>query len=268
MRLFCTCCVLFSFLSVLGCKEKEVPLNEQLLGSWIQADELTYIGVHLNPEGMWDSNVKIANPRSRIVAFKGNASGTWYVQEKQLVMAVVESTIEKAWKKDKIYSFQLGEILPSRILLTSSKGKQIEWEREAVAAPDGQEPDSVISMAPIAVNLDKISSNTKDSYLCVKMKLLLKELMPGSPVPVMHPRVRDAAVLFLSSLIYDKVRNFEALNVQKEALLKALNPYLSGAIKEIELEDVLIATSPEKVEEFCMKFAPSAEEETPGEEEE
>ncbi len=243
-----------------------MPLDEQLLGSWIQEDEITYIGIHLNPEGMWDSNVKIANPRSRIVAFKGNASGTWYVQEKKLVMTVTDSSIEKIWKKDGIYSFLVGEVLASRISLQNARGKEIQWEREGMQNQVSEEADNVISMAPIAVNLDKISSNTKDSYLCVKIKILLKELMPGTPVPSMHPKIRDAAVLFLSSLIYDQVRNFDAMDRQKEALVNVLNPYLDGAIKQIDLEDVLIATSWEKVEEFLMKFAVAPPEPPPAEE--
>ncbi len=241
-----------------------MALDEQLLGNWIQANETRYIEIQLAPEGMWSSHVKIANPSSKIVAFKGEASGTWYVQEKQLTMTVAESTIEKVWGKNSIYSFAVEDILASRLVLKNAEGKEVQWEKETPdqKALEGTSP--VLDMAPIAVNLNKISSNTKDSYLCVKISIVLKELMPGVPPPVIHPRIREAAIIFFSSLIHDQVKNFDEVNVQKEALVKVLNPYLDGGIKEIDLKKIMISPSYEKVEEFLMDFsqepAPAAEE--------
>ncbi len=205
---------------------------------------------------MWSSHVKIANPRSKIIALKGDASGTWYVQEKQLTMTAAESDIEKVWSKNRIYSFHIQEILANAILLTNEEGKIIQWEKETQDKKTEENAALILSMAPIAVNLDKLSSNTKDRYICVKINIFLKELMPGVPPPVMHPRIREAAVLFFSSLIHDQVRNFDQVQLQKKALVNVLNPYLDGAIKEIDLEKILITTSHEKVEEFLMEFAP------------
>ncbi len=256
MKFFLTICFSLALLLFCGCGDKEASLEEQLQGRWIQSDESRYIQIQLDPEGMWSSHVKIANPRSRIIDSKGDASGTWYVQEKQLTMTAAESDIEKVWKKNTIYSFDIQEVLANAILLINGKGKTLQWEKETPGKNPEQDSASVLSMAPIAVNLDKISSNTKDSYLCVKMKIALKELMPGVPVPVMHPRIREAAVLFFSSLIHDQVRTFDLIELQKKALVKVLNPYLDGAIKEIDLEKILITSSHEKVEEFLMEFAP------------
>ncbi len=235
-------------------------MDEQLLGSWIQSDEIRYIEIQLAPEGMWSSHVKIANPRSKIVAFKGEASGTWYVQEKQLTMTVEESTIEKVWGKNTIYSFSVEDILANSIILKNSEGKDLQWAKETPDQKAVNEVSAVLSMEPIAVNLNKISSNTKDSYLCVKIDIVLKELMPGVPAPVMHPRIREAAVLFFSSLIHDQVSNFDQVNVQKQALLKILNPYLDGAIKEIDLKKIMITPVYEKAEEFLVEFSQESEE--------
>ncbi len=255
MKFFTTICLFIALLFPCGCGEKTVPLDEQLLGNWIQSNETRYIEIQLAPEGMWSSHVKIANPRSKIVAFKGDASGTWYVQEKQLTMTVVESTIEKVWGKNSIYSFSVEDILASRILLKNAEEKELQWEKETPDQKALEEVSPVLSMAPIAVNLNKISSNTKDSYLCVKIDIVLKELMPGVPPPVMHPRIREASVIFFSSLIHDQVRTFDEVNVQKKALLKVLNPYLHGAIKEIDLKKVMVTSSYEKVDEFLMDFS-------------
>ena len=103
------------------------------------------------------------------------------------------------------------------------------------------------------INLNKNRSNTQDRYLCLNMNLVLKELMPDQQIPVMHPKAREAAILFLSSLVYEDVKDFDQVKRQKSKLVDVLNPYMQDFIKDIEIEHVIISTTIEKVEEFIIE---------------
>jgi hypothetical protein len=95
----------------------------------------------------------------------------------------------------------------------------------------------------------------------MNMHMVLKELMPDQEVPKFHPRARDAAILFLSSLVYGDVENFDKIKAQKKKLVDVLNPYMEGFIKDIEIEHVIIATSVTKVEEFIIEHTIGKEDE-------
>jgi hypothetical protein len=77
--------------------------------------------------------------------------------------------------------------------------------------------------------------------------------MPDQQVPAIHPKAREAAILFLSSLVYEDVKDFDRVKRQREKLVDVLNPYMEGVIKDIEIEHVIISTTIEKVEEFMIE---------------
>ena len=120
-------------------------------------------------------------------------------------------------------------------------------------------------MEPIAVNLNKNRSNTQDRYLCLKMNMVLKELMPDQKIPAMHPKAREAAIIFLSSLVYGDVKDFDQVKIQRTKLVDVLNPYMEGFIKDIEIEHVIISTTIEKVEEFIIEHTMGLASEAEGE---
>lgn len=111
-------------------------------------------------------------------------------------------------------------------------------------------------MAPVVVNLNKNRSNDKDRYLCLKMNMIFKELMPGQKIPPLHPKVHDSIIIFFSSLVYEDVKNFDDLSARSATLVQLLNPYMEGMIKEIAVENVILASDMDRVEEFIIEHTP------------
>ena len=273
---------LCGFLSLLilataqGCGEKEKKAEELVIGNWTQYRNRAYILLIINPKGTWDSSVRIADVTSKIVSSKGTAKGSWHMEEGQLIFTVVESNIEEIWEKNDTSFFEIVELGERVMLLKEESGRVAKWQKTGAKKGEEGGPVAVtVPMAPYAVNLNKNSSNSPDRYLCLNMSLKLKELMPDQKIPKFHPRARDAAILFLSSLIYDDVENFDRIKEQQDKLADVLNPYMEGFIKEVAIEQVVVATSIGKVEEFLIehtmgkddnKAEPGAEE-TEGEKE-
>ena len=243
------------FIGLAGCGEKEKTDAELVLGNWTQYRNRAYILLIINPKGTWNSSVRIADVTSKIVKSKGNAGGSWHMEEGQLIFTVVESDIEEIWEKNDTGFFEIVELGERLMILKEENGRVGEWKKTGGKKGETPEGDvaQVIPMKPYAVNLNKHSSNAKDRYLCLNMNLVLKELMPDQEVPKFHPRARDAAILFLSSLVYGDVENFEKIKVQKAKLVDVLNPYMEGFIKDIEIDHVIIASSVAKVEEFIIE---------------
>lgn len=258
---FCVFLIIFFVFPLAGCSKEERGKKNLAVGNWAQYRNRAYILLITNPKGTWQSSVRISDATSKIVASKGDAQGSWYMEEGQLIFTVTESNIEKIWKKNSTHFFEIVELSENLMLLKEESGRVAEWRKtnpkRARNAVD--EMATAISMKPIAVNLNKIRSNTQNRYLCLKMEMVLKELMPDQEIPVIHPRAREAAIIFLSSLIYNDVKNFEQVKIQKSKLVEVLNPYMEGFIKDIEITHVIISTTMEKVEEFLLEHTSTPE---------
>jgi flagellar basal body-associated protein FliL len=244
-----------------GCGDKNAADKEMVFGNWTHYRNRAYILLSINPKGSWQSSVRIADVTSKIVANKGDAEGTWHLQGNQLMFTVMESSIENVWEKNNTYVFDVVELTDQRMLLQEENQRVEKWEKTRAKKP-GEEPENiavVIPMAPLAVNLNKISSGAPDRYLCLNMELALKELMPGQQVPRLHPRAKEALLLFLSSLIHSDVEDFDKVKAQKSRLVEVLNPYMDGVIKDINIKRVIVSTSMERVEEFIIEHTIGAE---------
>jgi len=246
---------LFLIPGILGCGEKEKSKDELVLGNWTQYRNRAYIFLVISPKGTWNSSVRIADATSRIVSTRGSANGSWHMEEGQLIFTVVESDIQEVWEKNDTSFFEIVELGDRLMLLKEETGRVGEWKKTGGNKGSAAEGDltQVIHMAPLAVNLNKNSSNAKDRYLCLNLSLVLKELMPDQEIPTLHPRARDAANMFLSSLVYGDVENFDQIKIQKKKLVDVLNPYMNEFIADIKIEHVIIASSMAKVEEFIIE---------------
>ena len=267
------CAVMFMvFVGIAGCggDGKEKQNMDLVLGNWVYSSNRTYILTVIDMKGTWTSAVKISDVTSKIVASRGKASGTWHLDEGQLIFNVMASDIDNMWEKDGTYFYKVLELGKQLMVLEGENGRREEWKKTIPKkAKAGQGPvNSIVGMAPYAVNMDKLSSNTQDRYLCLSMHLALKELMPEEPVPKFHPRARDAVIMFLASLTYDSVSDFDRLKVQKEKIKDIINPYMEGLIEEVVIDHVVIATSADKVEEFIIEHTAAPAPETPAEGEE
>lgn len=246
---------LLILVTALGCGEKEKKAAELVLGNWTQYRNRAYILLIINPKGTWESSVRIADVTSKIVSSKGSAKGSWHMEEGQLIFTVVESDIEEIWEKNDTSFFEIVELGERMMLLKEESGRVGEWQKTGTGkkGEDGGPVAVTIPMAPYAVNLNKNSSNVPDRYLCLDMSLKLKELMPDQKIPKFHPRAREAAVIFLSALVYEDVENFDRMKEQQAKLVDVLNPYMEGFIKEVDINQVIVASSIGKVEEFIIE---------------
>ncbi len=269
------CAVIFMVFagSIAGCGgEKEKKDADLILGNWIHYKNRAYILIVIDMKGTWSSSVRIADVTSKIVDSKGTAGGTWHLEEEQLIFTVDRSDIENIWETNETRFYKILELSDHLMVLERENGRKEEWKKtiRQKGKDDTSTVNTIVSMAPYAVNLDRHSSNAQDRYLCLSMHLELMELMPEQPVPQFHPRARDAAIMYLSSLTYEDVSDFDRIKGQREKVKEALNPYMDGLIKDVVIDHVVIAVSAAKVEEFVIEHTavPTKEETAEGEGEE
>ncbi len=260
---FAVICVILLVALGAGCggDDKKKSDKDIIPGNWVNHKNRAYILVAMDIKGTWTSSVRIADVTSKIVNSRGTASGTWHMEEGQLILTVMASDIEDIWAKNDTCFYKVLEIEPNRMLLEDEKGRQGEWTKAVHAQKTGAaEINPVISMAPYAVNLEKHSSNTDDRYLCINIHLELMELMPDQPVPQFHPRARDAVITYLSSLTYDDVSDYERVKIQKEKLKDVVNPYMDGLVKELVIDHVVIVSTAAQVEAFIIEHTGASDE--------
>jgi len=263
-RISCFFLILIMAFSLTSCGEKEKEAEELVVGNWVQHRNQAYILLIVSPVGNWNSSVRIADATSKIVKSKGDAKGVWHMEEGQLIFTTTDSSIEDIWEKNDTSFFEIIELGEQIMRLKEETGRVVEWNKTNPKKSSDLESgiSLTIPMDPIAVNLNKNRSNAQDRYLCLNMSLVLKELMPDQKIPAIHPKAREAAIIFLSSLVYENVKDFERLKLQRAKLVDILNPYMEGFIKDIEIEHVIISTTMEKVEEFIIEHTMTREKET------
>ena len=239
----------------IGCGSKEKDQKELAVGNWTQFRNRAYILLITSPKGEWSSSVRIADATSKIVKSKGDAKGTWDLENGQIIFTVIESGIEKIWKKNDSAFFDIVELTESRMQLKDGAGRTIVWKKTnpKTAAGSVQKLEQRIPMGPVVVNLNKNRSNDKDRYLCLNLSLGLKELMPDQKIPSIHPKAREAVLIFLSSLDFNDVKDFDRIKQQGRKLVDVLNPYMEGFIQEVIIEHVIVATDADKVDEFIIE---------------
>ena len=236
-----------------------------VVGNWVQSRNQAYILWIASPTGEWKSSVKIPDATGKIVKSRGSAMGTWHVEEGQMIITVIESDVENVWEKNATSFFDIVELTEIKMQLEEESGHIALWKKTITQkTATAENLQSIIPMGPVAVNLDKNRTHDKNRYLCLNMNLILEEMMPEEKLPVIHPRAREAVLIFLSSLVFDNVKDFTSIKKQNKNLVAVLNPYMDSSIKEIKIEHVIVTTDPDKVEEFIIEHtivgSPPAEE--------
>ena len=248
-------CVFFvGLLFYQGCSDKN-NIDEKLMGGWFRKSVNKYIRLSLNPQNKWSASVKVADVTTRIIEVKGKASGSWHMEDGSLVMTVVESNIRDVFEKNKTSFYTIEELTDKVMTLENSVGRLMTWQSTSpeTQGGDGEGIFRVIDMEPIAVNLNKIRSHDKDRYLCLNLKVELKELMPGTEIPEIHPKAREAVILYLSSLVYKDVHELDKVKNLQGSLKKILTPYLNGFVEKVKIDHVIISSTMDKVEEFMIE---------------
>jgi hypothetical protein len=241
--------------SLTGCGERKKTQNELAVGNWTQLRNRAYILLITSPKGEWNSSVRISDVTSKIVKSKGNAKGTWHIEQDQMIFTVLESDIEEAWKKNITIFFDIVGLMENEMQLKDEFGRIFVWKKTNVhkAAIVENSLEIILPMGPVVVNLNKNRSNDKDRYLCLNLNIVFKDLMPDQEIPPIHPKAREAAIIFFSSLVFNDVKSFDRIKEKSRKLVDVLNPYMEGFIKEIVIEHVIVATEIDKVEEFIIE---------------
>jgi hypothetical protein len=244
-----------SLVSLTGCGERKKTQNELAVGNWTQLRNRAYILLITSPKGEWNSSVRISDVTSKIVKSKGNAKGTWHIEQDQMIFTVLESDIEEAWKKNITIFFDIVGLMENEMQLKDEFGRIFVWKKTNVhkAAIVENSLEIILPMGPVVVNLNKNRSNDKDRYLCLNLNIVFKDLMPDQEIPPIHPKAREAAIIFFSSLVFNDVKSFDRIKEKSRKLVDVLNPYMEGFIKEIVIEHVIVATEIDKVEEFIIE---------------
>ncbi|MFO7751980.1 MAG: flagellar basal body-associated FliL family protein [Desulfobacteraceae bacterium] len=237
-----------------GCGDRE-KTDEKILGGWIQKSGNKYIFLSLQSGNTWSASVKIADVTTRIIEVRGKASGNWHLDGDSLVLTVVESNISDVFEKNNTSFFTIVNITDTQMELENSVGRVVTWKSSSSDAQkgSGEGVSEVIEMDPVAVNLNKNRSHDKDRYLCLNLEIVLKELLPGTSIPEIHPRAREALIIYLSSLVYNDVRNMDRVKELQGQLKMILDPYLNGFVEEVKIDHVIISSTMDKVEEFIIE---------------
>ncbi len=269
---------LLLFIGVVGCnddeaddsKQQTTPVQELLLGSWSRYNNRVYTLLIIRAMGNWSSDFRVEGATSKIVERKGEATGTWKLEDNHLIMTVLTSQMEDVWPLGE-FPLEIIEIDKRSVTLKYPNSRLITWKKARVEKekksddPNSKTINPVIPMKPIVVNLNKISSNDKDRYLCLALDLHLEEMEITTPIPKLHPRAWDATILYLSSLMYNDVKTFDEMKIVTERLTKILNPYLDGLLVEVASTHVMVSSSMDKVDEFLIEHLPPPTLETPEE---
>ena len=258
-RFFCflTCfsLILLYLICLTGCA-KEPEVSEMILGGWTNQSGNAYAYFKIKMEGKWEASVKIADFSSKIIGVKGKASGQWHIEDNSLILTVFESNINKVFKKNTTSFFEIVKLNDKTMELMDTYGQIIIWK---AVQPQGKKGDinsiNTIRMAPFTVNLNKLRSHDKDRYLCMNLQLVLKEYMPGTQLPQIQPKAREAVIVYLSSLVYKDVKSLDQVKGLQEKLKTILNPYSGDMIDKVEIDHVIISSTIERVEEFLIEHS-------------
>lgn len=241
-----------------GCGKKGKPKIELVEGNWSLKKNGDIFSLATSSKGEWQYSVKTPDLTFRIYRPKGDAKGTWAVEKNQILFSVTESDLKNAWEKGKTTAYDVVELTENRMQLKDEQGVVELWEKNAAdhAAGGHQALDRALPAPPIVVNLNKTRQTEKDKFLYLKLSYVLYDLMPGREVPTVHPKVVDATIVFFSSLSYDDVKDLASIKAQCQKLVQILNPHMEGALKEIDVENILVASTIEKVDEFLKSQSP------------
>ncbi len=259
--------MIFCMSSFYSCKSETEKNKEQIAGIWEVKSPNIVKTMTLNIDGTFETQVVITEEESELIMNKGDIRGKWNLREKEFKLDIefVTKTIEKdlGWKVNKpvVYTFDSVSLKKMKFL---SKNKKYEWKRlvDPVTKEAIDSKDILIDLKPIAVNLYKDRIRGKERFLCLHYKLCFEDVddidyiissTKKEFVHVfyeLHPRVRDAVIMYLSSLTFKEVKTFAKSRKMNKQLKKILNHYLNNKLKTLEIDRIVVASSKDGVNDF------------------
>jgi flagellar basal body-associated protein FliL len=133
-------------------------------------------------------------------------------------------------------------------------GKETLYKRIRSQKQGQEKIVQTIKLEPIIVNLNKGEVLVKDRFLCLYLELIQE---PPSGQSRVHPRVREALIMHLSSLTYPEVNTYRKLNRLSGELIDLINPYMGGTVKDLVIQNVVVTADEAAVQEFLALFDPA-----------
>ncbi len=242
----------FIILLIGGCS-KEATVEEKLFGSWTFQKKNVYTVLLFHANKNFTSDRRISNKYSQVVEKTDKVTGQWRVEEGGLYLTANQTIPDGTWEKGVEKQFEILKIDSDSLHLKTPSEKIIKWYRIKGAKKKDNTIESLetlIGVGPIVVNLTKDKARNKDRYLCIDMELILDPLDSENQVLKLHPRIREVAIFYLSSLTYRQVNKMDKISSVRDNLLNILNPYMNGQIKEINVKHIIVTSRKEIVDDF------------------
>lgn len=261
---FLICVLLFS--GGYGCSKEDAPADGRFIGTWRMKKGKGHKDLTFLADGTWQSKVRKEGSKSGKEKAKDEEFlGAWVVVGGVLNMTATQAKVGNEWIVGETISFTIIEITESKMQIKKPDGTIEIWAKIIKQQAEGKErPAIVLPVKPFVVNLSKEKPVSKERYLCIELKLILKPseekvIAPGeekvvAPLPKLHPKVKEAMIFHLSSLTYSEINTMDKLGAVRNMLLQIINPYAKNQIESISIQNITVTSQWKSVEAFFSHY--------------
>ncbi|TWI74392.1 flagellar basal body-associated protein FliL [Desulfobotulus alkaliphilus] len=265
MRLFFRAVLILFLAGLVSCGgEREEDPRLLLIGSW----RISHMNVHtiltLRNNGSWQSEDRMEGQHTKIIEKRGQSTGRWKMESRDRLVFSVETAEEAGmWPAGSLQTFDIETLEPGKLVLRHPEtGRTSEWSKVRAQRPVAGEilAHQVVRMEPIIVNIARTRVLERQRFLCMEMEFVLGLEYPVSspeeipPPPPLHPEVRETILFYLSSLEYRDMNSFDRVKEFRLHLRNMLAPYFDNRLEEIEIRNIIVASSEESLEEFILGY--------------
>lgn len=239
-----------------GKLSKIVAKRGRITGEWFYTDELDkkYVSQMDTIEAPSDDGSTDAEAEEG--QDQDNSQPTIY-----LIMHVAESDGDDDWQPGITVPFEILILDKERLSLKNFNGDIMEWSRVRVGKSEETDIEGTVKMnlGPMVINLSRTRIRQRRRYLCIDVDLVLEvsyhntDGLPPEP-PAMHPRIKEAAIFYLSAKTYKDLKSVDDAQNVISGLKNVLNPYLQGKIQELTINNIVVSTERKNVEDFLNRL--------------
>lgn len=273
IKIICSFISILFFFGSYGCS-KEVPVvaDERFIGSWRMKKGRGHKDLTFLADGTWLLQIRKQGKLGKVNPEDEEISGTWAVADVLLNMTVTKAKEGSSWNIDETNAYKIIEVSEWSMRIKRSNGPVENWARVKNQKMEEKErPIKILSIKPFIVNLSKEKSTSRDQYLCIELKFVLRpseekpseeksseekpsEKKVTEPLPKIHPKVREALIFHLSSLTYSDINTMDKLGAVKDMLLQTITPYSKGRIENISIQNITVTSQWKSVEAFLSHY--------------
>jgi hypothetical protein len=257
-------CIFLCLFSLYSCGGKQKDESRLLLlGSWRFSQMNMHTILTLRNNGTWQSDDRVEGRHTRIVEKRGKSTGRWQMESGNRLIFSVETADEAGmWPAGSMQSFDIVSLDARTLVLQQESGRTWEWSKIRAQRPTEGEvvAHQAVRMPPLIVNVARSRILERQRFLCLDLEfiLTLDEFIPNPemipPPPPLHPEVRETILFYLSSLEYREINSFDRVKALRLHLRQMLNPYFDNRLHEIEVRNIIVASSKDSLEEFILQY--------------